>query len=202
MADRFRWDLVVVFELLHVAICYPTKKTFLRTWVIPPIMLGIAVYLWTQPCSLSKTVSYTVGSNFAIKLFSVVNLVYLTPGFPNTLRRAKDGSTLPNELSPTTKLFWTLDLSCADRRVGWTQEPTSALPPRPSHPSRAAFIVSRLIYAAAHFLVTDLILTYQSGNPAFDARVHTSSDGPEAYIRARALPWHMLDLVSWGTALV
>jgi hypothetical protein len=191
-----------VFELLHIAVCYPTTKTFLRSWVFPPVMLAIAVYLWTQPCPLPQTVAYTISSNLILHLFSAVNSVYINPGFPDFWRRAKDGPELPTEFGLKKKLLWMLDLSYAVRRVGWVQEPKGVLPPRPRYPSRLSFIRSRLLYAILHFLVADLMSTYQSGNPAFDQRMHPSTDGPEMYLRARPLPWRVLDLVSWMAALV
>jgi hypothetical protein len=204
MIEAFRWDLVIVFGLLHVAICYPTTKTFLRSWVFPPVMLAIAVYLWTQPSLLPAKLSraYMVGTDMTLQLFSVVNLVYINPGFPNFWRRVKDGPELPTEFGLKKKLLWMLDLSYAPRHVGWVQEPKDALPLRPSYPSRLSFIRSKLLYAIFHILTMDLMFTYQSGNPAFDQRVHLSSDGPEMYLHARPLPWRVLDLVSWGIGVM
>lgn len=197
------WYPFIVYELLITAMCYPTQKTYIRKWILAPSMVGIAWYCYTQCSGISDAnAAYTIGSMISTQLCAMVYLVYVQGDFPNFWRRVKDGDKPPHTFRLSRKLGWMVDLAWGTRRVGWVQEPKGVLPPRPKFNSRAAFVASRIGYTLLHFLVADLAKTLMVGNPAFDTRVHRSTDGAEAYIRGQPPFWRMANLLLWCFATV
>lgn len=191
-------NLFILFELLSIATCYPTSNTYIRKWILAPSMIAIAWLVWTQSPPLSDAAAYAIGSTMSFQLCGMTHLVYVQSGFPNFWKRVKDGEESPTSFSLIRKIGWMLDLSLGVRKVGWVQEARGALPPRPKFDSRAAFVVSRIAYAALHFLIVDLAATFMAGNPAFDTRVHVPTDGAETYLRAQPLSLQVLNIVIWG----
>lgn len=208
MADQqpalYPWVILVLFELLYNLSCFPTTLPYTRKWILGPIMLAIAAYLWRQPYQLvgSPSLAYAFGFRLSFQSFSLVNFIYIHSNFPNFWRRKRDGDELPSEFDLGKKLSWMSDLSNATRRVGWVQEPTSAIPPRPRFSSRIAFIRSRLFYGLFYLIAWKLSAMQQKGNPAFDQLVHAATDGPETYIRGQPPFQRILDFASWGVTLM
>lgn len=196
MSNPFPWHLLVFFEILHLSISYPTSKNHLRKWFFAPSMIAIALYMLTQtPVLANNVTAYTVGSNLGFRICFTVYVVYTQPDFPNFWRRTQDGDQLPTTFGTKQKISWMIDLAYGARRVGWIQEPTAALPPRPK--SSSQFVVSRIFYIAVYMFWMVLATSFQIGNPAFDREVHPSTDGVEAYIRGQPPLWRILSVASW-----
>lgn len=206
MADEpkpFPGYLFGLFQLLYLAICYPTQNNYVRKWILGPSMVSIALYMWTQTSGLPDALlTLTIGCTIVNNLLVMTYLVYMQPGFPDFWRRVKDPEQSPSTFSLRRKVGWTIDLAWGTRRVGWVQEPKGVLPPRPMFKSRFAFVASRIGYALVHFLVLDLTRVFTAGNPAFDNRVHLSTDGAETYIRSLPLMWQVASAMMTGIVAV
>lgn len=85
-----------------------------------------------------------------------------------------------------------VDLAWGSRKVGWVQEPKGVLP---SSDSRVAFVATKIGHAVLRLLILDISQTYRAGNPAFDHRVHLSTDGAETYIRGQPPVWRMINVL-------
>ena len=205
VSGQFPWNLLVLLQILHLSVCYPTKNAYLRQWLLAPTAVAVAIYLFSKNACLEGMNAYFTGINITLPLCSTIYLVYIQNGFTDFWRRVKDESNgdeknSPSKFSFRKKIGWALDLNLGMRRIGWVQEQRHALPPRPNC-SRAAFLRSRIFYGLVQFLARDLIITYQTGNPSFDHRVHPDTDGPETYIGRLPLLWRIPDLLSWSLYL-
>lgn len=197
MAGSFPWHLVILYATLDAAISYPARMTYARKWVLAPCMAALALHIYTQPLTPSTPyIAASVGAWLSVRLFSAINIIYAHPDYPDFWRRTKDGDQPPSTFGVSKKLDWMGDTMNGTRRVGWVQEPTSALPPRPNPSSRLVFVVSRIAHVIFHLFVLHLMVAYQDGNPAFDPRVHPATDGPGAYIQSRPAVWRTLDVAS------
>lgn len=203
MGSPFPWSLFFLLQVLHAAIGYPTLNNHVRKWILGPTTIGVTWFLWTQSASLPKVgLAYTIGSTIGNQLFNMASLVYVQPEGPNFWRRVKDGDRLPSSFGLGEKVEWTVDLVWGVRKVGWVQEPKGVLPPRPKFNSRISFVASRMGYAFLHFLVLDLLNTYTVGNPAFDSRVHLTTDGADAYMRSQPVWWRMVNVTVTGVIAI
>jgi hypothetical protein len=208
------WFFVAFSHPLHIFIHYPTRATYIKQWILAPTIVATAAYMFANSTkyldgSTSRITNlHSNGGRIAFALYTMFFLIFLEPNFPDFWRRVKDEESRESEKDkdPTNfsfwrKIRWTLDLYHSHRGVGWTHDLTKALPPRPNC-SRLVFICSRLFNILICFLIYDLSVTHQSGNPSFDTRVHQPSDGPETYIRRQPFLWRIPDIISFTLTLV
>jgi hypothetical protein len=208
------WFCIAISQSLHISLYYATRTIYFKQWVLTPAIVATAVYVLENSSKyLDGTTRRTIilhanGARVVHVLYSMLFLIFLEPSFPDFWRRVKDEESRESEkdkdpynFSLGRKVGWTLDLYQSPRGVGWTHEPTKALPPRPNC-SRSVFICSRLFGALIYFLVYDFSVTHQFRNPSFDTRVHQPSDGPETYIRCQPLLRRIPDIISWGLTFI
>lgn len=203
MSDPFPWHLVLVFELLHVSLSYPTNRNYVRKWILAPSMVALAVYLWTQtPPIPDPLAAYVLGFNMSFRLVYMANLVYARSDFPDYWRRLQDGDQLPSTLGLKKKLTWMFDSAYGFRRLGWVQEPKGVLPKSFEFDSRLAFIAYGIAYSIVNIVLLECMVSYQVGNPAFDPSVHPSIEAHEAYLRSQSPISHLLIVLSWALAFI
>ena len=65
------------------------------------------------------------------------------------------------------RLIWAVKLITGVRGIGWSYEPTAALPPRPTGLTRGQFIVSRLKWLVLYGLLLDVGQMIFRHNPSF-----------------------------------
>lgn len=203
MADSFPWHILIAFELLYLSTSYPAKINSYRTWVLGPVAVTVALYLWTQtPLIEEPSLAYAVGFNISFRLCFMAYLVYFQDGFPDLCRRVKDGDQPPSTFPSWKKIGWMFDSAYGIRRVGWIQEPKDVYPPRPQLGSRIHFIIYGIAYTGVNLLILELIIWHQTGNPVFDRRIHSSTDGPEAYMQGQTLMGRIINPVIVGVAVL
>lgn len=200
-SKTFPWSLFMLFEILHMATCYPTIYSNLRKWAFAPGMVVVAAYLAkTQPRILPGPTGYMIGTSVTFHTFCTLHIVYIQDGFPNFWRRVKDGDHPPSTFSFWRKVWWMLDLAYGSRKVGWVQEPRGALPPRPQFTSRIAFIASNVFWGIVHAASVQLMHRYWTGHPSFGTDITTG--GPEFYLSSMPLLSRLPDIVIWGTGML
>jgi hypothetical protein len=215
--NQHAWFLVLLFELLHIATCYPTRQfDHVRKRILGPLMIAFAYHIYNR-LQLHVKNRYAVGFHVSFQLCSMFSFVYVEKGFPDVWRRVKDESSgaadsidddnnestrRPSNFSLRRKIGWMMDLAFSPRRVGWVQEPRQTLPRHPTC-SRWRFIWSRILYALVNVVLLDLAISYEAGNPSFDTRLHRPETiGPSAYMAARSLWSRLPDIVAWTAAMV
>jgi hypothetical protein len=207
---------LILSNLLHTSICFPTRSTYIRQWILTPALAVAIAYMYANyPTNVNTKEDpqiilfrHMLGFIIVYTAYSATYLSYIEPGFSDICRRFKDEkrtgsqeSTRPSDLPFWRKIGWAFDMNLGWRKVGWNQEPSEALPPPPNC-SRAAFTRSRVFIILINFLASELAITHQRGNVSFDNRIHLDSDGPETYIGRKALLLRAPDLISWAAALV
>ena len=211
---RYPWAEVILFEILHIAILYPTRHHAYRVvvlaamaYVITPIYLTLEV---TNPLMTAYTVGCMVGGRF----ISITHLFFAEGPFPDNWRRFRDevhakadaGSSdgAPSRFSLTKKIWWTFDLAYNSRMVGWVQEPRNGIPPHPP-PSRRTFLWKTFLKLIVNTIISDFATSVLALSPAFDNRLHDPTDGPETYLAAvpllRRVPYVLSYIIKLGTSM-
>ena len=188
---RYLWPEIILFQVLHTLILYPTRRPLYRV-----VVFVVMVYLATQIFSkLDVTdqivVGYGVGFQIGLHFGSIAYLLCAEGSFPDHWRRVRDevhakadgSSNLPSNFPLAKKLWWMIDISYNVRMVGWVQEPRDCLPPPPP-PSRRKFILRTFLNLIICVALKDLITLAFAQNPVFDTRMHHPTNGPEAYLAA------------------
>ncbi|KAK7036140.1 MBOAT-2 domain-containing protein [Favolaschia claudopus] len=86
----------------------------------------------------------------------------------------KENSANIADASLWQRLKWSIALLSSPRGIGWSHDPTHALPPRPSpDTSRTSFVLTRLWTAFGFFVLNDACNIYMSWNTMYHV------DGPE-----------------------
>ena len=189
---QYPWGRVLLFEVLRVAVFYPTRRRRYRI-VILAGMIYVVPQIYLAPRETgSLAVSYTVGVWIPFYFGITTYLLCAEGPFPDHWRRVRDeadaaeakSDALPSNFPWTKKFWWMLDIAYNNRMIGWVQEPRDHLPPRPP-PSRLTFLwKTSLKFAINTFLLPDLLTSVLGETPAFDPRMHDPTDGPETYLAA------------------
>ena len=90
----------------------------------------------------------------AILLFSASDYLLLTD-VQRELRLIGQPKSI-SDAPLSDRLIWGVKLITANRGIGWTHEPTTALLPRPTNLTRGQFIISRLKRLVLHALLLDV----------------------------------------------
>ena len=210
---RFPWAEVVLFEVLSIAVLYPTRHHAHRV-VVLSAMVYVATQIYQTPEVADPIVAtYTVGCTIGTRFIFMTYLFFAEGSFPDNRRRVRDevhakadeGSSdgLPSNLPLGKKLWWMLDLAYSPRMVGWIQEPRDSIPPHPS-PSRRTFFGNTFLRFVRNAIITDFLQSVLALSPAFDNRLHDPSDGPETYLAAipllRRVPYILSLTIGMGAS--
>ncbi|KAF9780805.1 membrane bound O-acyl transferase family-domain-containing protein [Thelephora terrestris] len=193
MMGRYPLAEILLFEVLHILVFFPTRHNLYRVIIIAlMIYLAAKIYLTmeaTEPAGLA----YTVGHTIALNLGFTAYLLWTEGSFLNHWRRVRDevgagadadgSNDLPSNFPLTKKLWWMLDITHSVRMVGWVQEPKDSLPPPPP-PSRGTFLWKTSLKFIVNIVFLDLFTLIFAQNPVFDPHVHEPTDGPETYLAA------------------
>ena len=190
---RYPWTEVLLFEVLHIIVFYPTRQHAYRMVVLAAMAYVAAQIYPTQEVTERLTVTFFVGFSIAFRFTFTAYLLFTEGSFPDHWRRVRDEvhaktdaggmDRLPSNFPFTKKLWWMLDIAYSVRMVGWVQEPRNCLPPRPP-PSRRTFLRKTFSKLIINILITDLTTSAIALSPVFDNRVHKPTDGPETYLAA------------------
>ena len=204
---RYPWAEVFLFEVLHIAILYPTRQHTYRVAILATmIYLSSQIYPTPEVTDPLK-VTYTVGCTIAFHFIFTAYILFAEGSFPDHWRRdrdkvhakadAADSDNSPSNFPLTKKLWWMLDIAYSVRMVGWIQEPRNGIPPHPP-PSRRTFLRKTFLKLIMNIVIVDLTASMFALNPAFDSRVHDPTDGPETYLAAVPLFRRVPYIISFG----
>ena len=207
---RYPWAEVILFEVLHIIVFYPTHQHAYRV-VVLAAMIYIAAQIYRTPeVTDPLTVTYTVGCTIVFHLGFALYLLFAEGPFPDHWRRvrdevhAKDGAggfhTTPSNFPLTKKLWWMVDIAYSVRMVGWVQEPRNCLPPHPP-PSRSTFIWKTFLKLVINTVIIDFTSSVFALSPAFDSRLHDPTDGPETYLAAVPLLRRVPYILAYGVMM-
>jgi hypothetical protein len=138
---RYPWAEVLLFQVLSIAVFYPTRHRVYRISVVAAMIYFATQIYQTPEVTDPVKLTYCVGINIAFHFVRTVHIMCADESFPGHWRRTRDEvhaeadagdlSTLPSSFSLTKKLWWMFDLAYSPRTVGWVQEPRNSLPPHP-----------------------------------------------------------------------
>jgi len=135
-----------------------------RVWLFP-IITGVGVYLAFYTTFGQKSSDYAIlGYTVLTHLLTASDYILLTNS--QYILKPKNQQVPAAQLPWLPRLKWSLQLLTNPRCVGWTHEPTSALPPRPAQSvSRIAFITSKISWIAIYFSLRYVMQTYTAKYP-------------------------------------
>ena len=204
---RYPWAEVLLFEVLHVIVFYPTRQHAYRVLILAAMIYVAAQIYLTPEVTDPLTVTYTVGSMIALNLAFTAHLLFAEGPFPDHWRRLRDEvhteadasglDKLPSNFPFTKKLWWMIDLAYSLRMVGWVREPRGCLPSHPS-PSRRTFLWKTFLKFIMNFILVDFTSSVFALSPVFDSRLHDPTDGPETYLAAVPLLRRVPYVLSYG----
>lgn len=204
---RYPWTEVLLFEVLHIIVLYPTRQHVYRA-VVLSAMIYVAARIYSTPeVTDPLTVTYTVGSTVAFHFVFTAYLLFAEGPFPDHWRRVRDGvhtsvspdgsDTLPSNFPLTKKLWWMIDIAYSIRMIGWAPEPRNHLPPPPP-PSRHKFLRKTFLKFVINCIIADFTSSVFAFSPAFDSRLHDPTDGPETYLAAVPLLRRIPYILAYG----
>ena len=207
---RYPWAEVLLFEVLHIAILYPTRQHAYRVAVLAAMIYLSSQIYPTPEVTDPLTITYTVGFGIAFHFIFTTYLLFAEGSFPDHWRRVRDDVHVkadggdfddrPSNFPLTKKLWWMLDIAYSVRMVGWAQEPTNGIPPHPP-PSRRAFLWKTFLKFIINTVILDFAVSVLALSPAFDRRVHDPTDGPETYLAAVPLLRRVPYILSYGVMM-
>jgi len=207
---RYPWAEVLLFEVLHIIVFYPTRRHAYRV-VVLAAMIYVATQIYLTPeVTNPLTVTYTVGGTIAFHFIFTTYILLAEGPFPDHWRRVRDevhakadaggSDVLPSNFPLTKKLWWMVDIAYSIRMVGWVQEPRNCLPPHPP-PSRLTFLRKTFFKLIINTIITDFATSIFASSPAFDSRLHDPTDGPETYLAAVPLLRRVPYVLAYGLML-
>ena len=151
--------------------------------------------------------AYTVGCAISFHFIFVAYLLFAEAPLPNHWRRVRDGIHVRantdgmDNLAPnstfTEKLWWMVNMVYCVRVVGWPKEPRNGIPQRPP-PSRRTFPWETFVKLVMNIAIFDFASSVFALSPAFDSRVHESTDSPETYLAAVPFLHRVPYVLSYG----
>ena len=210
LMGRYPWTEVLLFEVLHIAILYPTRRHAYRMAVLAAMIYLSAQIYRTPEVTNPLTVTYTVGFGIAFHFVFTAYLLFAEGPFPDHWRRVRDEvhakvdesdlDNRPSDFPLPKQLWWMLDIAYCVRMVGWVQEPKNGIPPHPP-PSRRMFLWRTFLKFIINAIVLDFAASVFALSPAFDNRVHDPTDGPETYLAAVPLLRRAPYILSYGVMM-
>ena len=204
---RYPWTEVLLHQVLHIAILYPTRQHAYRVAILPAmIYLAWQIYSTpevTDPLKVTHSVGCAIASHFTF----IAYLLFAEGSFPDHWRRVRDEvnagvdpgglDNLPSNFPWMKKVWWMVDIANSVRMIGWIQEPQNGIPPRPP-PLRQTFLWKTFLKFIVNTVAADLMTSALALSPAFDYRVHAPTDGPEAYLAAVPLLRRVPYILAWS----
>ena len=207
---QYPWPEVILFEVLHVIVFYPTRQHAYRVAILAAMIYASAKIYQTPEVTDPLTVTYTAGFAIAFHFMFTAYLLFAEGPFPDHWRRVYDeahskvdGGDLDNQPSNfplKKKLWWMLDLAYSVRMVGWVQEPRNGIPPHPP-PERRTFLWKTFLKLIMNTIILDFSGSVLALSLAFDHRVHDPTDGPETYLAAVPLFRRAPYVLSYGVMM-
>ena len=207
---QYPWAEVVLFEVLHVLVFYPTRLHTYRVVILAAMIYITAQIYRTPEVTDPLMVTYTVGCTIAFHLTFTAYVLFAGGSFPDHWRRVRDGvhvkadadglDGLPSSFPLTKKLWWMVDIAYNPRMIGWVQEPRNSIPPHPP-PSRQTFLWKTFLKLTVNTIIIDLMTSVLALSPAFDYRLHDPTDGPETYLTAVPLLRRIPYILSYGVMM-
>ena len=207
MGQLYPWVEILLLEILHVVILYPTRQHTYRMAAIAAAICVTARFYLIPEVTNPLAVGYTVGCAIAFRFMFIAYLLFAEGPFPDHWRRVRDevhakadASGLcnqPSNFPSAKKLRWTVDIAYSARMVGWVQEPWDCLPSHPP-PSRRVFLQKTWLKLIINIIIIDFTTSVFALSPAFDRRVHDPTDGPETYLAAVPLLRRSPYVLSYG----
>ena len=93
-----------------------------------------------------------------------------------------------------------IDIAYNIRMIGWVQEPRNCLPLHPP-PSRPTFLSKTILKSIINNTTINFTSSVFALSPAFDARSHGPTDGPETYLTAVPLLRRVPYILAHGITL-
>ena len=204
---QYPWTEVLLFEVLHIFVFYPTHRRAYRV-VVLAAMIYVAAQIYATPeVTDPLTVTFSVGFIIACRFAFTAYLLFAEGSFPDHWRRVRDEAhakadvggldKLPSSFPLTKKLWWMVDIAYSPRMIGWVQEPRNCMPPHPP-PSRRTFLRKTFLKLVANAVITDFATSVLALSPAFDHRLHDPTDGPETYLAAVPFLRRVPYILSYG----
>ena len=204
---RYPWAEVLLLEVLHIIVLYPTRQHAYRA-VVLAAMIYVAVQIYRTPeVTDPLTLTYTVGFTMAFHFISTAYLLFAESTFPDHWRRVRDEvrveadaeglDRLPSNFPLAKKLWWMVDIAYGGRMIGWVQGPLKGIPPHPPS-SRRTFLRRTFLKLIINVIIVDLTRSVFALSPAFDHRLHDPTDGPETYLAAVPLLRRVLYILPYG----
>jgi len=207
---RYPWTEVVLLEVLHIIVLYPTRQHAYRVAILAA-MIYLSSQIYSTPETTNPlTVTYTVGFTIGFHFIFMAYLLSADGSFPDNWRRLRDEvhakaaggdrGDQPSDFPLTKKLWWMVDIAYSVRMVGWIQEPRNGIPPHPP-PSRRTFLWKTFLKLIINKILADFATSVLALSPAFDRRVHDPTDGPETYLSAVPLLRRAPYVLSYGVMM-
>ena len=207
---RYPWAEVILFEILHIIVFYPTRQHAYRVVVLTAMTYVAARILLTPEVTDPPSVTYTVGGTIPFHIAWTAYLLFMEGPFPDHWRRVRDevhakadadgSDVLPSKFPSTKKLWWMIDIAYNVRMIGCVQEPQNCLPPHPP-PSRRTFLWRTFSKFIINAVIVDFTSSVFALSPAFDSRLHDPTDGPETYLSAVPLLRRIPYILAYGLLL-
>jgi len=207
---RYPWAELLLLEILHAVILYPTRQRAYRVAAIAAAMYAtVQIYLIPEVTD-PLTVGYIAGCVIAFRYMFMAYLLFAEGPFPDHWRRVHDEvhtkadasglDNKPSNFSLVKKLWWMVGVAHSVRMVGWVQEPRNGIPPHPPS-SRRMFLRKTFLKLLINTIIVDFTTSVCALSPAFDRRVHDPTDGPETYLAAFPLLRRAPYVLSYGILL-
>ncbi|KAF8971261.1 hypothetical protein BDZ97DRAFT_1349996 [Flammula alnicola] len=161
-------NLAVWLLLESLGILSHTIKPSAHRWIFFVVITSIATYamIYTRMdfLHLGMTERGMSSRILMIVLFASTDILLCNPQKELRLVGQKENISEAPFLS---RLWWGIIVWGNPRRVNFTHEPTAHIPPRPTHKTRTAFVISQFLSIAFLLLIYDLNGFMNRANPYY-----------------------------------
>ena len=181
-------QLSIASTLLFYFLALVVKPSPYRPLFIVPIILGVA-YFFRSALQFHSPVEYTYASLVLSQLFTASDYILLTDVQRELFVKGQKEPAFLLSLFGRVKWATSLFINC--RCVGWSHEPTYALPPRPlPSVTRQKFVFQELGRLARDVILYEVLTTYTKKSDYF------AIDGRS--MAADGLFWRMVNVLVYG----
>ena len=184
-------QLSVASTLLSCLAALIVKPSPLRRLFLVPIFLGLA-YFFRSKLQYHFAPEYSFACLFFSQLFIASDYILLTDVQRELFLKGQKEPAF--RLSLFERIKWGASLFINHRCVGWSHEPTYALPPRPSSLTRQKFISQELGRLAQDLVLFEVLTTYSNRSGYF------LSNGRS--MAADGLFWRMVNVLVYGNSAI
>ncbi|ESK94325.1 hypothetical protein Moror_8190 [Moniliophthora roreri MCA 2997] len=184
---------IITYLLTYWIAIAANPSPFRKLCLIP---LGFIFYKTIFDMSLGNPVAdYVLGSFFFAFLLNAFTWAMMadTPCETRLLQPKKDTKELAGSSSLCSRLKSSFRLICSPRGVGWSHEPTTALPQFPPQSTEwAPFVAHHVVLMIKKLLILDAVSTYLWHVPAFHV------GGPS--VADSAFFWRCMNTAAFGVS--